>query len=104
MQTERGEGVITVNVDTYRNAVPVPQGLLNFLCVRENLAQWRSIMKRNRILSILSLAVMLAVLVPVANVLAANTTAQSIMVFNNDANGQLELAAQQFVLLGSETW
>jgi hypothetical protein len=61
-------------------------------------------MKRNRILSILSLAVMLAVLVPVANVLAANTTAQSIMVFNNDTNGQLELAAQQFVLLGSETW
>ena len=33
-----------------------------------------------------------------------NTTAQSIMVFNNDENGQLELSAEQFVLLGTETW
>jgi hypothetical protein len=47
---------------------------------------------------------MLAAFAHIPHVLAANTTAQSIMVFNNDANGQLELAAQQFVLLGSETW
>jgi hypothetical protein len=93
-----------INVDMHRNTVPVPQCLLNFLCVRENLAQWRSIMKRNGILCMLGLAVLLAALAPAPNVLAANTTAQSIMVFNNDTNGQLDLAAQQFVLLGSETW
>jgi hypothetical protein len=39
-----------------------------------------------------------------ASAASSNTTAQSIMVFNNDGNGQLELGSQQFVLLGSETW
>src|SRR5262245_47465314 len=71
---------------------------------RESLAQRRAIMTKRSFLGIIGLVVMLAAFTSVPHALAANTTAQSIMVFNNDENGQLELAAPQFVLLGSETW